>query len=173
MEEEKSCVDKEFKIGFILAGAILVGIGTLFLLVNIIPYLSIEKLWPLFMLIPVAILAAVWTQYKEKASWVILPAVILLFYCGYFLWLNFTSWNNTVVTWPNFIIGPGLGFLGFYLTTRKWGYLIPAFTLLILAAIFYGAIIENTITVGIALIVIGLLLILKPLMVKGERGILP
>jgi len=169
MEEKKSREAREFKISFILAGAILVGIGVLFLLVNITPYLSVEKLWPLFMLIPVAILIAVWTQYKKEASWVILPVVILLFYCGYFLWLNFTSWNNTMVTWPNFIIGPGLGFLGFYFTTRKWGHLIPAFTLLILAAIFYGAIIENTMIVGILLIAIGLLLILKPLIAKGGR----
>jgi len=167
MEEKKSSEGKEFKIGFILSGAILMGIGVLFMLVNFIPYLSVEKLWPLFMLVPVAILAAVWTQYKEKASWVILPVVILLFYCGYFLWLNFTSWDNTMATWPNFIIAPGLGFLGFYLTTRKWGYLIPAFTLLILAAIFYGAIIGNTLTVGILLIVIGLLIILKPLMLRA------
>ncbi len=166
MEEKKG---REFKIEFLVLGAILIGIGLLFLVVNIIPFLSVAKLWPLFLLIPAAILIAVWIQYKERASGVVLPIVILIFYCGYFLWLNFTSWNYTEITWPNFLIGPGLGFLGLYFTTRKWEYLIPSFILLILAAIFYAAIIENTLIVGIILIAMGILVILKPLIIKGDK----
>jgi len=160
MEEKKS---KELKTGSFFLGAILVGIGILFLVVNFVPYLSVEKLWPLFMLVPVAILIAVWLHYKERAVGVVLPVVILIFYCGYFLWLNFTSWNHVETTWPNFIIAPGLGFLGLYFATRKWEYLIPSFLLLTLAAIFYAAIIENTIIVAALLILMGLLLIIKPL----------
>jgi hypothetical protein len=160
MEEKES---KEFKTGSLVLGAVLVGVGILFLVVNFIPYLGVEKLWPLFMLVPVAILAAVWLHYKERAVGVVLPVVILIFYCGYFLWLNFTSWSHVETTWPNFIIGPGLGFLGLYLAARKWEYLIPSFLLLILAAIFYAAIIENTMIVAALLILMGVLLILKPL----------
>jgi hypothetical protein len=166
MEEKKG---SEFRIGFLIFGAILVGVGVLFLVSNIIPYLSVAKLWPLFMLIPVAILIAVWIQYKEKASGLILPIVILLFYCGYFFWLNFTSWSYTEDTWPNFLVGPGLGFLGLYFTTRKWEYLIPSFLLLILAATFYAAIIENTLIVGILLISMGVLVILKPIIIKEDK----
>jgi len=162
MEEEKK--DKEFKTGSFVLGAILVGLGILFLVVNFVPYLGVEKLWPLFMLVPVAILAAVWIHYKDRAVGVVLPVVILIFYCGYFLWLNFTSWDHVETTWPNFIIAPGLGFLGLYLATRKWVYLIPSFLLLILAAIFYAAIIENTLIVAVLLILMGVLLILKPLL---------
>ena len=160
MEEKKS---KEFRTGSFVMGAILVGVGILFLVVNFVPYLSVAKLWPLFMMVPVAILIAVWLHYKEKAVGVVLPVVILIFYCVYFLWLNFTSWNHVETTWPNFIIAPGLGFLGLYFAARKWEYLIPSFLLLTLAAIFYAAIIENTIVVAVLLILMGLLLILKPL----------
>ena len=161
MEEKKV---KEFQISSFVLGAILVGVGILFLVVNFIPYLSVARLWPLFMLVPVAILAAVWLQYKDRAVGVVLPVVILIFCCGYFLWLNFTSWDHVETTWPNFIIAPGLGFLGLYLATRKWVYLIPSFLLLILAAIFYAAIIENTLIVAVLLILMGVLLILKPLL---------
>jgi hypothetical protein len=160
VEEKKG---KEFKTGSFVLGAILVGVGILFLVVNFVPYLSVAKLWPLFMLVPVAILMAVWLHYKERAVGVVLPVVILIFFCVYFLWLNFTSWYHVENTWPNFIIGPGLGFLGLYFAARKWEYLIPSFLLLTLAAIFYAAIIENTIIVAVLLILMGVLLILKPL----------
>lgn len=168
MEEKQ---DRQFKLAHLVAGAVLVGIGLLFLVVNIIPYLDVGKLWPLFMLIPVAILIATWINYGEKSAGVILPIVILVFYCAYFLWLNFTTWNHVETTWPNFLIGPGLGFLALYFVTRKGGYLVPSFILLILAAVFYGAIIENTVIVSILLVAMGLFLILKPFIEKSAaRG---
>jgi len=163
MEEKKS---KEYKVGFLVFGGILVGLGVLFLATNLIPFLSVEKLWPLFLMVPVAILLAVWLQGGARSSGVIMPIVILTFYCGYFLWLNFTSWYNVDTTWPNFILGPGLGFLGLFIVTRKWEYLIPSSILLLLTAVFYATIIENTIFVGLLLIILGLVFISKPLFTK-------
>jgi hypothetical protein len=163
MEEKKT---KEYKIGFLVFGGILVGLGILFLVTNIIPFLSVERLWPLFLMVPVAILVAVWLQGGKRAAGVVLPIVILIFYCGYFLWLNFTTWFNVDTTWPNFILGPGLGFLGLFIVTRKWEYLIPSSILLLLTAVFYATIIENTIFVGILLVVLGLVFISKPLLGK-------
>ena len=161
--------ERKFKSGSLILGALMVAIGVLFLVVNIVPYFSIEKFWPLFMLIPVAILAATWIQYGKRSAGVILPIIILVFYCGYFLWLNFTSWYHTETTWPNFLIGPGLGFLGLYFVMKKWEYLIPSYLLLILAAVFYGAILENTLLVSILLIAMGLFLILNPIIAKSKR----
>lgn len=151
--------NKKDNLGPLVFGAILVGIGVLFLVINLVPFLSVAKLWPLFMLIPVGLMAATYFQDRKKSEGVILPVIILLFFCGYFLWLNFTSWGNVGETWPNFLIGPGLGFLGLFLVSKKWEYLIPSFILLILAAVFYAAIIENTIMVGILLIAMGAILI--------------
>jgi hypothetical protein len=161
--------EPEFKVGMVVFGAILVGVGLLFLVVNLIPLIGIGTLWPLFLLIPVAILITVWIQDKKRSAGVILPIIILLFYCGYFLWLNFTTWAYTATSWPNFLIGPGLGFLGLYFVTRKNEYLIPSFILLILSAIFYSAIIENTLIVGILMVILGLILIIKPILHKHDK----
>lgn len=166
MEEKK---DRDFRIGFLVLGTIMVGVGILFLAANFIPYLTVGKLWPLFMLIPVVIMITVGIQDRKKLSWVILPVVVLTFYCGYFLWLNFTSWGYAETTWPNFLIGLGLGFLGIYFTTQKWEFLAPALFLLILAAVFYGAIIENTLFVAVLLIAMGLGFIIKALMPKRKK----
>ncbi len=163
--------NKEYKIGFLVTGAILVGIGIMFLVANLVPRLGVGKFWPLFLLIPAAILIAVWIHAGQRAAGVILPIVILVFFCGYFIWLNFTSWYNAASTWPNFLIGPGLGFLGLFLVTKKWGYMIPSFILLLLAAIFYAAIIENSIFVGILLVVMGLVIILKPFFLKEKAKV--
>lgn len=121
------------------------------------------------MLIPVAILVMVWVQEGNKSAGVIVPITILLFYCGYFLWLNFTTWAYVATSWPNFLIGPGLGFLALYMATRKGEYLVPSFVLLVLSAVFYAAIIENTLIVGILLVVMGLFLIFKPLFIKNRK----
>jgi len=166
MEEKRS---KEYNFGVLVLGSVLVGVGLLLLVANIIPYLGVAKLWPLFMLIPAAVLVAVYIQDRRKLAAVILPVIILVFYCGYFLWLNFTTWHYAATTWPNFLIGPGLGFLGLYFAARKWEFLIPSIILLMLAAIFYAAIIENTMIVGILFIAIGLLFILKPLILAFTK----
>ena len=165
MVEKKS---QTYNVGFLILGIILLGSGVLFLAANFLTYLSVAKLWPLFMLIPVAALLAVGIQYKEKLPAVILPVIILTFYCGYFLWLNFTSWGYAATTWPNFLIGPGLGFLGLYITSQKWEFLTPAFILLLLAAVFYAAILGNTLFVGILLMAMGLFLIIIT-QIKGRK----
>jgi hypothetical protein len=166
MTEQK---DQSTKVLYFSAGIILVFIGILFFLENFIRGLHVGRLWPLFMLIPVAVLVAVWIHGKQKASAVVLPIIILLFYTGYFLWLNYTSWSNVIYTWPNFLIGPGLGFLGLFFTSNKWGFLIPGFILLGLSAIFYTEIVDKTYFLGILLIAAGVLFILKPLIQAAQR----
>ncbi|MCP5107332.1 MAG: hypothetical protein GY950_28355 [bacterium] len=160
--------DQTINMGMLILGITLLGTGTLFLASNVISYLSPARLWPLFMLIPVGVLLAVGIQYKEKLPAVIFPIIILTFYCGYFLWLNFTSWHYVAATWPNFLIGPGLGFLGLYFTSHKWEFMIPSFILLLLAASFYGAILGNTLIVGILMVAMGLALVLRGL-IKGRK----
>jgi len=165
MSEPKA---SENRLGAVVVGSVLVGVGSLFMVINLIPRLSMARLWPLFLLVPVAILIAVWIQEKDRGSGAVFPIVVLLFYCGYFLWLNFTSWRHVAVTWPNFLIGPGLAFLALFLVRRQMEYLVPASVLLVLAAIFYAALMENTWFIGITLVVIGVLFILKPLLFRQE-----
>lgn len=158
------------KVLYFAAGIILVIIGALFFLENFISSLRVGRLWPLFMLIPVAVLSAVWINGKERAAAVVLPIVILLFFTGYFLWLNYTSWSNVIYTWPNFLIGPGLGFIALFFTSGKWGFLIPGFILLGLSAIFYAEIIDKTYFVGILFIAAGIIFILKPLIRASRKS---
>lgn len=160
--------NQKYNVGFLILGIILLGTGVLFLAANMVSYLGVAQLWPLFMMIPVAVLLGVGLQYKVKLPAVIFPIVILTFYCGYFLWLNFTSWGYAATTWPNFIIGPGLGFLGIYFTSRKWEFLTPAFILLLLAAVFYAAILSNTLVVAILLMAMGLVLVIGALL-RGRK----
>jgi hypothetical protein len=160
--------EQALNVGMLILGIILLGTGVLFLAANFVSYLSVAKLWPLFMLIPVAVLLAVGMQYRDKLPAVILPVIILTFYCVYFLWLNFTSWGYTANTWPNFLIGPGLGFLGLYLLTQKSEFLIPTFILLILSASFYGAILGNTLIVAILMMAMGVVLVLSGI-IKGKK----
>ncbi len=144
-------------------GIIILTVGIIFFLHNIIPSFHVGNLWPLFMLIPVVALLFVWINGKKKASGVVLPIVILIFFCAYFLWLNYTHWSNVADTWPNFLIGPGLGFLALYFVSRHWGYLIPASVLLGLGGIFYTELMDNSYLIGVLLIAAGVVFILSSL----------
>jgi hypothetical protein len=147
----------------LLAGILLAAAGILFLLNNFYDFLFIDKLWPLFLLIPVVVLALVWAEKGHEASGVVIPMVILTFYAGYFLWLSYTSWANTVYTWPNYIIGPGLAFVVYYFIERKWELLVPAFVMLGLASVFYTVIYDNTLVIGGFLVLAGLIVITRAL----------
>ena len=143
----------------LVMGAILTLLGVVFLLDKFFSFLSIDRLWPVFMLIPAVLLALSWAQKGREAAGLIVPITILVFYAAYFLWLNYTSWGWSGVTWPNYLIGPGLGFALLYVIERRTELLIPAFVLLGLAAVFYGAFFQNTWAVGTLLVVAGLALI--------------
>lgn len=152
------------RIQTLAVGIIILTVGVIFFLHNLIPSFHVGNLWPLFMLIPVVPLVFVWIRGKEKSSGVVLPIVVLIFFCVYFLWLNYTHWSNVADTWPNFLIGPGLGFLALYFVSRLWGYLIPAGVLLGLGGIFYTELMDNTYLIGVLMIVAGVIFILSSLL---------
>lgn len=141
-------------------GIILVLLGVLFLLNNFYGFLDAERIWPLFLLIPVIPLAINWAGKGRAAAGAVIPITILVFYCAYFLWLSHTHWIGAGTTWPNYLIGPGLGFLFLYAIERKGGLLVPAFILLGLAAAFYSAIYEISLPLGAFLVLAGALLVL-------------
>ncbi len=152
------------KIQGAFLGGILIGIGLLFLVDNFFYSISMADLWPFFMLVPAAVMIAAWLQNKGKYVAIWLPVTILVFYMIYFLWLNYTTWSNVENTWPNFLVGPGLGFFVLFLLKKEWGYIIPALTLLILAGIFYSELLDNTMVFSLGFIATGIMLILKPVL---------
>lgn len=156
------------KAAALTGGIILVLLGALFLLNNFYYFLDAERIWPLFLLIPVIPMAINWMEKGREAAGTVIPITILVFYCAYFLWLTHTSWAGAGLTWPNFLIGPGLGFLFLYAIERKGGLLLPAFILLGLAAVFYSAIYSISLPLGAFLVVAGALLVIGSRK-KGDR----
>lgn len=160
---------QESKFMIPVFGIVFVVIGVLFLLGTFMPAITIRKLWPLFIMIPVLIMSVEWIQHKEKASGVIFPIILLTIYTAFFLWLNYTTWTNVRITWPTFLLAPGVAFVGLYITTKKWGVLIPGSILLALAAIFYSVTLHATYIVAILLITGGVLLIVVPRINKNKN----
>jgi hypothetical protein len=166
----KKSKSKEAKISAMSFAVILLIAGFLFLIGSFVPLLSIGKLWPLFMLIPVVFMVNAWIIQKKEASGVIFPVILLTYYAGYFLWLNFVGWENTATTWPNFLLGPGLAFIGLFFTTREWGVLIPAGILLVLATIFFAANVKANVIIALILILFGVMILLKSIFFPEKRN---
>jgi len=152
--------DPRARIAALTGGVILALLGVLFLLNSFYRFLDAERTWPLFLLIPVIPLAGNWLEKGREASGAVVPITTLVFYCGYFLWLTHTRWAGAGTTWPNYLIGPGLGFLLLYAIERKTGLLVPSFILLGLAAAFYSALYGDSIPLGGFLVVAGGILVL-------------
>jgi len=152
--------DSRKRVAALMGGIVIVLLGVLFLLNNVYRFLDAERTWPLFLLIPVIPLAGNWLEKGREASGAVVPITTLVFYCGYFLWLTHTHWAGAGTTWPNYLIGPGLGFLLLYASERKTGLLVPAFTLLGLAAAFYSALYGDSLPLGGFLIIAGAILVL-------------
>ena len=135
--------DPRTRIAALTGGGVLALLGVMFLLNNFYHFLDVERTWPLFLLIPVIPLAINWMEKGREAAGAVVPITILGFYCGHFLWLTYTNWAAAGTNWPNYLIGPGLGFLFLYLIERRTGLLVPAFILLGLGTAFYAEFTED------------------------------
>ena len=156
-----------FKI-FIATAFILVGLSLLFSAMGIYVF-SMKYLWPLFMLIPVITLTLTFLKNPVKNVGVMIPIVILTYYCIFFLVCNYTEWYYIDIMWPNFIMAPGLAFVVMYYLTRKAEFLIPAGILILLAIIFFGTLFNSHLISGIAFIVIGLVIIFSYFAKMGKE----
>ena len=147
-------------------GIVLILVGVLLLFGNMVSFLSIEKLWPLFMMIPVVIFISLLLQDFKTNYGVIMPGTLLTFLTIYFIWLNFTSWDNVATTWPNFILAPAAGLFALYLANREKGLLIPVCILSAIAAVFYGMLLKSNMVAGIAFLAGGLILFISSFLRK-------
>ncbi len=144
-----------------LAGGILLAaLGILFLLNNVHPFLHAARVWPLFLLVPVIPMAIRLMEQGRREAGLVVPITILTFYCGHFLWLTHSHWHKAGITWPNFLLGPGLGFLFLYFIERRGPLLAPAFILIGLAAAFYGGIYDTSLPLGGFLVLAGVIVVL-------------
>lgn len=154
--------------GAMVIAAALILTGVILILGNYISVLRIEKLWPLFLLLPVLILAEVLMNKGRKVEGVWVPIVILSTLSLYFLYLNFAGWNMVGLTWPVFIMIPGFGLLALYLSNRHPGILVPVYILLFTGAIFLGITLKNNLVSGVLFIAGGLFLVIKTFLHKKQ-----
>ena len=159
---------KKSNISNMIIGVLLLTAGLIFLLNNFFDYLCVGNLWPLFLLFPVFIFTLIWINNRDRFYALLFPITVLIFYCLYFLWLNFTSWRNVETTWPNFLIGPAIGFFVIYLPKKEWGFLIPSAVLLLISGIFYSELIDvSSSVIAVLFIAGGLFLIIKSRLSKN------
>lgn len=152
--------DNRSRAAALAGGIVLAALGVLFLFNNFYRFLDAGRVWPLFLLIPVIPLGLRWLEKGREEAGLVVPITMLIFYCAHFLWLTHTHWRGAGTTWPNFLLGPGLGFLFLYFAERRPGLLAPAFVLLGLAAAFYSGIYGSSLPLGGFLVVAGAILVL-------------
>lgn len=175
MSEEKNRPPK--KTNPYIFGIILVVAGLLLIIGRYLDFGGIQKLWPLFLFIPVIPLVRSLIKSPRENANSLIPVTILVIYGLYFFWLNYGGWDNASYTWPNFVLAPGLGFLAAYLVSRDRGLLIPGGILCLIGLVMYGRIIINRFGMeidrlllsGIVLIVVGLAVIFSRRKQSGKN----
>jgi hypothetical protein len=152
-----------------ILGVLFIVAGLAFLALSLFPGATVERLWPLFLLVPVAALGQQYLEKGRTAAGVLVPVGILLYLTGFFLWLNFTSWERTGVTWPNFLLAPAFGLFLQFLATRKSALLVPVAVLSVVAAVFLAGFHRSNLAIAVALIAVGALLLIGPAL-RGRKG---
>jgi len=124
--------------GRIFAGVFLILCGILLLLLTtgILDY-RITKLWPLFIMVPGFMFAAMAFSSRSQRG-TIFPATFLTL-----IGLLFLLWANGIIdgfalTWPAFPGIIGISFIMLYIFEPEAGLLIPAFVLLAVSAVAFA-----------------------------------
>ncbi|HYE84440.1 MAG TPA: DUF5668 domain-containing protein [Clostridia bacterium] len=157
----------------IVIGAVLITMGTLFLLSNL-GYLSFSwnYVWPLALLVPGIYMHFAFFTGIDRNPGILVPGGILTTYGALFYANVFFGWHMMADLWPMFLIGIAVGLFELYLFgSRDKGLLVPVFILggiglsaLLRTFIFFD--LKNYI-VPVILIVIGIMIISKR---DGKRG---
>ena len=146
----------------VLTALIFMAVGALIILGSFVPgVFSVEKLWPLFMLIPVVFILQPLISRGKDAEGTLVPIVILTSLTVYFLILNYTSWTWVSKTWPTFMLIPALGLFALFLSNRRKELLIPVGILSVLSFIFYGVAFGSALAVGVLFILAGVIIVAR------------
>jgi len=152
-------------------GIIFVALGTVLLISNIYRwnFLSINNLWPFFILIPGLVLE--WSYFfKARDRSLLVPGGILTTLGLLFFFETFTGWQFSAYTWPFYPLSVAIGLFQLYLfSNRPWGLLIPVFILSTISIVSYSLIflqalqiwVDFGLTAPIILILFGLFIIFR------------
>lgn len=124
---------------FILVGAFLL-LGKFVSL----DFLSIGKLWPLFVLVP-GLLFEIGYFSDNRNPGLLVPGGILTTIGLLFLFETYTHWHYSEYTWPVYVLSVAIGLFQLYwFGGRQRGLLIPVFILTLVAAISFLTMLSNT-----------------------------
>ncbi|MBG9565610.1 LPXTG cell wall anchor domain-containing protein [Brevibacillus agri] len=144
-----------------LGGYLLIGIGAIFVLATYLGIpLAIDKLWPVFLLIPaIGFHLFFFMNPKPQRAGLLVPGGILLVYAPLFFFSQLLADGDMSRTWPFFLLGPALGLFELYVFGgRKAALLIPVGILTVVALVFLMANFLSTQiggAIGLVLIVLG------------------
>jgi hypothetical protein len=148
-------------------GLILIALGVMFILQNVFGYnmFSMEKLWPIFVLIPGLSFEFGYFTTRRNPG-VLVPGGILTTIGGLFFFETYTNWMFSEYTWPIYILAVAVGLFQLYLFGgRKKGLLIPVFILTTLSVVFMASGLMSaaigSIILPVALILLGISKIVK------------
>jgi len=150
-------------------GILFVAAGAILLASTVLPDATLSNLWPLFLLIPVAVLLERFLADPKRAAGVLVPIGVLSYLAVFFLWLNFTSWSHTGTTWPHFLLAPAFGLSLLFLATRNTSLLVPITILTAVAVVSLAGLQRSRVAIAIVLIAVGVALILGPAL-RRRRG---
>jgi hypothetical protein len=143
-------------------GVVFLAAGAILLASSLVPEATLSKLWPLFLLVPVAILVERYVAHPKQAVGVLVPIGVLSYLTVFFLWLNLGSWARAGTQWPHFLLAPAFGLTLLFLATRNRHLLVPITALASVAVVFLVGVQRSRVGIALALIAVGLALILGP-----------
>ena len=159
----------------VVIGALLIALGTLFLLSNL-GYISFSwnYIWPLALLVPGIYMHFAFFTGIDKNPGILVPGGILTTYGALFYANVFFGWHIMSDLWPIFLVGIAIGLFELYLFgSRDKGLLAPV---IILGGIGLLTLLRNFISfnlkdylVPLILIVIGIAIIFRKDDRRGER----
>ncbi|MCX7882471.1 MAG: hypothetical protein N2314_04545 [Brevinematales bacterium] len=159
---------KKFSLVTISAGALLVLIGSAFLVSSFLPGVSGFSLWPLFLLLPVVnMLAGV--QNRQELAKVIFWVIYLSYLVVFFLILNFLGWDKIEYLWPHFILAAAASFLAEFLVTWEKQKLWEMFIVALISAYFFVPGLPLQVLGGILLILWGITILFHTLFPSSKR----
>lgn len=166
MGENKTAYAKAQAIGF---GALLIVLGIVFLAGTFIPGLTIGKLWPLFMLIPVFnMLPPLFVDFKKNYG-VLFPIGLLVYLTVFFIVMNFTGWSASAVHWPQFLLAVASGFILLYLAKPNSGLLVPVFVLTAITIVWYTLRFNASAALAVCLILAGVLIVISSIVRSFQK----
>lgn len=161
-------------------GVILIVAGVFLLIDNLTNWriLSMERFWPIFILIPGLAFEIAYFSKKDNPG-LLVPGGILTVIGLSFFFETFTNWQFAAYTWPIYPLAVAIGLFQLYLfSKRDRGLLVPVFiltavSLVSFATMFFNSIqrwVDLGIVIPVLLVVAGLIILIWSYLKKNKQN---